>query len=237
MASLAIPRPILRLPFRTSLLRPFSTSCSNSAASQSPSSPPTRPPVENLANLVNSYTNPSPNPGRTTSQPMDRASLLASTESLYRAADLERYIYRRYRPGDIYAPHDLSSVEQQKWRNTSRRTANKGAPLLSSKKSVRHDAFDVLDVHPLAEFKNFAMMGEFVTSMGRIKHRRETGLRGVNQRRAARAVRRAVGMGLLPSVHKHPEMLEKEAMDLRRRAAESGGGGGVFRGSRRRGFM
>ncbi|KAI4183128.1 MAG: hypothetical protein L6R41_005566 [Letrouitia leprolyta] len=167
---------------------------------------------------------------------MDRASLLASTESLYRAADLERYIYRRFRPGDIYAPHDLSPTEQQKWRSRSRRTVSKEAPLLSSKKSIRHDAFDVLDVHPLAEFKNFAMMGEFVSSMGRIKHRRETGLRGVNQRRVARAVRRAVGMGLLPSVHKHPEMLEKEAMDLRRRAAESGGGGGL-RGSRRRGYM
>lgn len=75
------------------------------------------------------------------------------------------------------------------------------------------------------------MMTEFVSSMGRIKHRRETGLRGVNQRRVARAVRRAVGMGLLPSVHKHPEMLEKEAMQLTQSRSAVGGG---YRASRNR---
>ena len=45
--------------------------------------------------------------------------------------------------------------------------------------------------------------------MGRIKHRSETGLRPVNQRRVAKAIRRAVGIGLLPSTHKHPELLKK----------------------------
>ena len=54
-------------------------------------------------------------------------------------------------------------------------------------------------------------MTEYMTSMGRIRHSRETGLRPVNQRRIAKAIRRAVGMGLMPSVHKHPEMLEAEA--------------------------
>ncbi len=54
-------------------------------------------------------------------------------------------------------------------------------------------------------------MTEYMTTMGRIRHSRETGLRAVNQRRIAKAIRRAVGMGLMPSVHKHPEMLEAEA--------------------------
>jgi small subunit ribosomal protein S18 len=44
--------------------------------------------------------------------------------------------------------------------------------------------------------------------MGRIKHGSETGLRPVNQRRLARAIRRAVGLGLMPSVHRHPEILQ-----------------------------
>lgn len=35
----------------------------------------------------------------------------------------------------------------------------------------------------------------------------ETGLRPVNQRRVAKAIRRAIGIGLMPSVHKHPELL------------------------------
>jgi small subunit ribosomal protein S18 len=45
--------------------------------------------------------------------------------------------------------------------------------------------------------------------MGRIKHSSETGLRPVNQRRIARAIRRSIGLGLMPSVHRHPEILQK----------------------------
>jgi small subunit ribosomal protein S18 len=56
------------------------------------------------------------------------------------------------------------------------------------------------------------MIQEFSTKMGRIKHSRETGLRNVNQRKMAKAIRRSVGMGLMPSVHKHPEVLEREAL-------------------------
>ncbi len=43
--------------------------------------------------------------------------------------------------------------------------------------------------------------------MGRIQHSKETGLRPVNQRKMAKAIRRAIGMGLHPSVHKHPEII------------------------------
>jgi len=46
-----------------------------------------------------------------------------------------------------------------------------------------------------------------MTPMGRIKHNRETGLRPVNQRKIARAIRRTVGIGMMPSVHRHPEIL------------------------------
>lgn len=54
-------------------------------------------------------------------------------------------------------------------------------------------------------------MSEYMTSMGRIKHRRDTGLRPVNQRKIAKAIRRAIGVGLMPSVHRHPEILAAEA--------------------------
>ena len=56
------------------------------------------------------------------------------------------------------------------------------------------------------------MMWEYVSRMGRIKNPRETGLNNVNQRKLAKAVRRSMGMGLMPTVHKHPEMLEAEAI-------------------------
>lgn len=52
-------------------------------------------------------------------------------------------------------------------------------------------------------------MSEYMTPMGRIKHSKETGLRPVNQRRIARAIRRSIGMGMMPSVYRHPEILQK----------------------------
>ena len=64
-------------------------------------------------------------------------------------------------------------------------------------------------------------MWEYMTSTGRIRRRADTGLRRVNQRRIAKAIRRAVAMGLMPSVHKHPEMLEAEATARRRTLVRS----------------
>jgi len=53
-----------------------------------------------------------------------------------------------------------------------------------------------------------------MTPMGRVKHSSETGLRPVNQRKMARAIRRAVGMGIHPSVHAHPEILKTAFQNL-----------------------
>lgn len=70
------------------------------------------------------------------------------------------------------------------------------------------DAIDELRIKDvLMRYKDVAFLSRFTTQMGRIKHRKETGLRGVNQRRIAKAIRRSVGLGLLPSVHRHPELL------------------------------
>lgn len=140
--------------------------------------------------------------------------------------DLERQLTRRWKSGDVYAPHDLSGVEMSKWRQAQ----PKGRP--------KKDVIDMLKINPLDHYKvcdndytrtpsrgrwtdnscleqNFAMMSEYMTEMGRIKHNRDTGLRPVNQRKMAKAVRRAIGLGLMPSVHRHPEILAAE--DNRRR--------------------
>jgi small subunit ribosomal protein S18 len=63
-------------------------------------------------------------------------------------------------------------------------------------------------------------MSEYMTSMGRIKPRTETGLRPVNQRKIAKALRRAIALGLMPSVHRHPEIL---AYEMRASMERSGG--------------
>ncbi|KAL8805071.1 MAG: hypothetical protein Q9182_002161 [Xanthomendoza sp. 2 TL-2023] len=241
MASHTLPRPILRLPFRTHHIRPFSnTPPHHLPEPQSTNLPPsssislTKPPPKDspqapsrtdpLRTLVASISRDSAAQTRNTTA---RRTALAETTAAYRATDLERHIHRRFRPGDIYAPHDLSPIEQEKWRrrsnnnNNNNNKASASGSLASNENNnkKKRDVFNILGIHPVDEYKNFSMMTEFVTSMGRIRHRRDTGLSGVNQRRVAKAVRRAVGMGLMPSVHKHPEMLEKEAEDLARRRA------------------
>lgn len=77
--------------------------------------------------------------------------------------------------------------------------------------SIRYDMYGVewIGVWVLTELQNYALLSEFTSTMGRIKHPRETGLRPVNQRKIAKAIRRAVGMGFMPSVHVHPEMLRR----------------------------
>ncbi|KAL1953263.1 hypothetical protein VTO42DRAFT_3325 [Malbranchea cinnamomea] len=112
-----------------------------------------------------------------------------------RAKSLERNRTRNWKSGDIYSPHDLSPSEMKKWRQ---------------KRSPSRDAFDALGLNPLHQYKNFAIMSEYMTEMGRIRHRSETGLRPVNQRRIAKAIRRAIGLGLMPSVYRHPEILLQE---------------------------
>lgn len=59
-------------------------------------------------------------------------------------------------------------------------------------------------------WQNFSVMSEYVTEQGRIRPRSETGLRLVNQRRLAKAIRRAVALGLMPSVYRHPEIVRAE---------------------------
>jgi small subunit ribosomal protein S18 len=122
-----------------------------------------------------------------------------------------RQMPRRWRTGDLYAPRDLTPAEMKKWRQGRR---------------PNMDVVDMLGFSPLDNYRvftpflsissgrwkadtqqNFSLISEFMTTMGRIKHSDDTGLRPVNQRKMAKAIRRAVGMGLHPSVHRHPEIL------------------------------
>lgn len=108
---------------------------------------------------------------------------------------MERNFTRDWNIGDVYAPHDLSAAEARKWRK---------------RYSPTTDAFDALSLNPLDLYKNFSIMSEYMTEMGRIRHSNSTGLRAVNQRKIAKAIRRAIGLGLMPSIHRHPEVLKRE---------------------------
>ncbi|OCL13239.1 ribosomal protein S18 [Glonium stellatum] len=125
----------------------------------------------------------------------ERRTTAAHMEEIGKRKDYETQMWRKWEVGDVYAPHDLTGPEQAKWKK--------------SRQLPKKDAFDALGINPLNEYKNFSMMSEYMTEMGRIKHSSETGLRPVNQRKIAKAIRRAIGIGLMPSVHKHPEILQR----------------------------
>lgn len=54
------------------------------------------------------------------------------------ASDLTKQISRRWKAGDVYAPHDLSPVEMQKWRQ---------------RRKPERDVVDVLKLDVLGEYK------------------------------------------------------------------------------------
>ncbi|KAK5119261.1 hypothetical protein LTR85_007875 [Meristemomyces frigidus] len=130
----------------------------------------------------------------------------------YDRKDLEQQIPRRWKVGDVYSPHDLSGIEMSKWKKQRR----KPRPRASDR-----DVMDQLGMKPLDHYRNFSIMGEYVTEMGRIRGSVDTALRPVNQRRMAKAVRRAIGVGLMPSVYRHPELLRQE---MEARKSRYGGG-------------
>ncbi|KAL4901941.1 hypothetical protein BDW74DRAFT_159261 [Aspergillus multicolor] len=135
---------------------------------------------------------PGSGPGRLPTRRGNRWSLIEEQRTATENRAMEQYQTREWKSGDIYSPHDLSPAEMKKWKKRNPPTS---------------DVFDAVDLNPLDVYKNFSIMSEYMTEMGRIKHRKVTGLRGVNQRKLAKAIRRAIGVGLMPSVHRHPEIL------------------------------
>ncbi|EQL02059.1 Ribosomal protein S18 [Ophiocordyceps sinensis CO18] len=118
---------------------------------------------------------------------------------MYKSKDSQDYLRqmpRRFEAGDVYSPHDLSSVEMAKWR---RRRGPRN-----------YDVIDTLGIRPLDMYKNFSLIQDFTSSSGQVMHSSATGLRPVNQRKIAKMIRRVQGMGIYPSIHDHPEMLRAD---------------------------
>jgi small subunit ribosomal protein S18 len=67
----------------------------------------------------------------------------------------------------------------------------------SAPKARQSDPFHILSVNPLNEAINPDLVSSYLTQMGKIKTRAETGLTWKNQRRIGKMVRRARAMGLV----------------------------------------
>ncbi|CAO3658241.1 unnamed protein product [Umbelopsis ramanniana] len=64
------------------------------------------------------------------------------------------------------------------------------------------DPFDALGLDPLKEYKNFNLLSNFVSDIGKILPRAQTGITAKNQRKLAKAIKRARAMGLMSSTGK-----------------------------------
>jgi len=69
--------------------------------------------------------------------------------------------------------------------------------LAQKRKKGKQDPFALLGINPLHEYKNTRLFLPFLSEMGRIKSRFDTGLSAKNQRRVTKAIKRARAMGLL----------------------------------------
>ncbi len=67
-----------------------------------------------------------------------RSSTTADLNRYNNGAALSKQITRRFKAGDVYAPHDLSAVEMAKWKKRAK---------------PQHDVFDVLDFKPLDNYR------------------------------------------------------------------------------------
>ncbi|KAJ2454914.1 hypothetical protein EV183_001175 [Coemansia sp. RSA 2336] len=93
-------------------------------------------------------------------------------------------------PGKPYHPSQLNA-------------GYNGKPFsLIPRKARQKDPFVLMGINPLKEYKNTLMLSSFVTEMGKIKPRYQTGLSAKSQRRIAKAIRRARSFGLIPVTSK-----------------------------------
>ncbi|KAI9900831.1 hypothetical protein N3K66_005093 [Trichothecium roseum] len=111
------------------------------------------------------------------------------------SASYLRHMPRRWGEGDVYSPTELSPRHQKQWRKRPGRNV---------------DLVDVLGLRPVDMYKNFSLIQSFTRTDGYIAGNHLTSLRPVNQRKVAKMVRRAQGMGIYPTVHAHPEILRNQ---------------------------
>ncbi|KAG0367607.1 hypothetical protein BGZ54_003606 [Gamsiella multidivaricata] len=97
------------------------------------------------------------------------------------ATDQARLSRGNFRKGDIYKPSDL----------------NDSKTITYARPPKPVDELKILKVNPVVEYKNATLLSHYITPLGRLMSREQTGLSAKNQRRVAKAVRRARAMCII----------------------------------------
>ncbi|KAI7898199.1 ribosomal protein S18 [Cokeromyces recurvatus] len=106
-------------------------------------------------------------------------------------AESSQRFQKNFRAGDTYHPDDLNDSRYQEQLRQRRTKVITPA----------EDPFEVLGLDPLVEYKNYRLLANFVSSMGKILPREQTGVSAKNQRKLAKAIKRARAMGLMSSTN------------------------------------
>ncbi|EMR10814.1 ribosomal protein S18 [Pneumocystis murina B123] len=109
---------------------------------------------------------------------------------------IPKTFYTPFKDSQLYSPYDLSFEKNLAYRY--------------SLNNVKEDTWKRLCISPLKQYKSFNVLSEFITEMGRILPRDETGCSAKHQRQLAKAIRRCRGIGLLSTTQRHPTYLESK---------------------------
>ncbi|TFK75763.1 hypothetical protein BDN72DRAFT_756978, partial [Pluteus cervinus] len=95
----------------------------------------------------------------------------------------------------VLRPHELSYKARAVGPRPHFKRPAVGPP---SREARYADVFHQLDIDPLSQALNPAIIGNYVSEMGKVYGRNITGLTFKSQRRLGKAVRRAKMMGVIP---------------------------------------
>ena len=122
----------------------------------------------------------------------------------FTASDLAQFEPPVGPQGSIYSPEDLSFEAKR--------------PIqLRNRKNRISDRFESAQVNPIHEYKSSTLLSQYVSDLGRILPRQQTGLSATNQLKLVNSIRRAQALTLMPTTAKHPEAVLSR--DMRPRSA------------------
>lgn len=87
-------------------------------------------------------------------------------------------------------------MKKRLWRSPRSATPRTSGPKKAL--AIRDDIFHQLDINPLHEIHNRHLLRSYVSDLGRIIPRDQSGLTWKSQRKIGQAVRRAKAMGIIP---------------------------------------
>ncbi|KAF9464405.1 ribosomal protein S18 [Collybia nuda] len=110
--------------------------------------------------------------------------------------------WKPFTPNRLLRPHEFTYKTRINGpRKFTRRPAVGPAPNIARYSDIFHQ----LNIDPLSQAQNPAILREFMSEMGKIYSRNITGLTSKSQRRIGKAIRRAKMMGVIPILSKPPK--------------------------------